>query len=58
MPRYEFLCRKCDKPFEEIRSLDEYSRMSKNKSFKCPKCGSTDVVRQISGFEVKTSKKS
>jgi len=24
MPRYEFLCRKCDKPFELIYSLEEY----------------------------------
>ena len=58
MPRYEFLCQNCAKPFEEIWSLDGYSRMIKEKSIKCPKCGSTKVARQITGFEVKTSKKS
>ena len=57
MPIYEFLCRKCEKPFELTYSLAEYEREMKKK-FKCPKCGSTKVVRQISAVEVKTSKKS
>lgn len=57
MPTYEFLCRKCNKPFERIYSLEEYERQTKKK-IKCPKCGSTSVVRQISAIEVKTSKKS
>lgn len=56
MPTYEFLCQKCEKPFEQIYSLEQYERETKKK-IKCPKCGSTSVVRQISGFEVKTSKK-
>jgi putative FmdB family regulatory protein len=57
MPIYEFLCQKCEKPFELIYSLAEYEREMKKK-IKCPKCGSTSVVRQISAVEVKTSKKS
>jgi putative FmdB family regulatory protein len=57
MPTYEFLCRKCEKPFELIWSLSEYETETKKK-IKCPKCGSTSVVRQISAVEVKTSKKS
>jgi putative FmdB family regulatory protein len=57
MPRYEYLCQKCDKPFEMLYSLAEYERAQKTR-IKCPKCRSTRVVRQISGFEVKTSKKS
>ena len=58
MPRYEFLCRSCEKPFEQTWSLDEYDRIVKEGSAKCPKCGSKKVLRQISGFQVKTSKKS
>lgn len=57
MPTYEFLCQKCAKPFEQIWSLAEYESAMK-KQIKCPKCGSTSVVRQISAVEVKTSKKS
>jgi putative FmdB family regulatory protein len=57
MPTYEFLCQKCAKPFERICSLEEYDRQAKKRT-KCPKCGSTSVVRQISAVQVKTSKKS
>ena len=57
MPTYEFLCNKCKKRFERICSLEEYDRETKRK-IKCPKCGSRSVVRQISAFQVKTSKKS
>jgi len=57
MPTYEFLCQKCEKPFERIYSLEEYEREMKKK-IQCPKCGSASVVRQISVCEVKTSKKS
>jgi putative FmdB family regulatory protein len=56
MPTYEFLCQKCEKPFERVYSLDEYER-EKDK-FKCPKCKSSRVIRQISAVQVKTSKKS
>jgi putative FmdB family regulatory protein len=57
MPTYEFLCQKCKKRFELVLSLAQYDREMKKKT-KCPKCGSTSVVRQISTVEVKTSKKS
>ena len=57
MPTYEFQCEKCRKRFEITYSLMEYGRQRKKK-MKCPKCASTRVVRQISSFEVKTSKKS
>jgi putative FmdB family regulatory protein len=57
MPTYEFLCRKCEKLFERTLSLAEYEREMK-KGPKCPNCGSTNVVRQISTVEVKTTKKS
>lgn len=58
MPSYEFLCQKCEKTFEQVWSLDEYDRILKGKGIKCPKCGSEKIVRQISGFQVRTSKKS
>ena len=57
MPIYEFLCRKCEKPFERTLPLAEYDREMK-KNMTCPKCGSASVVRQVSAVGVKTSKKS
>ena len=55
MPTYEFQCEKCRKQFALAYSITEYER--KKRKIKCPKCGSTRVGRQISAFEVKTSKK-
>ena len=57
MPAYEFQCEKCRKRFELTYTIMEYERQGKKKT-KCPKCASIRVVRQISAFEVKTSKKS
>jgi putative FmdB family regulatory protein len=57
MPTYEFRCEKCKKVFEEIWSLEEYDKRIKEKR-KCPRCGSTRVVRSLSMVQVKTSKKS
>jgi len=57
MPTYEFRCEKCKKFFEEIWSLEEYDKRIKEKR-KCPRCGSTRVVRSLSLVQVKTSKKS
>jgi putative FmdB family regulatory protein len=57
MPTYEFRCEKCKKVFEEIWSLEEYDKRIKEKR-KCPRCGSTRVVRSLSLVQVKTSKKS
>ena len=58
MPTYEFQCEKCRKRFELIYSVADYERWMKRKKIKCPKCASIRVMRQISAFEVKTSKKS
>ena len=55
MPTYEFQCVKCRKRFDLVYTIMEYERKAKN--IKCPKCSSTMVGRQISAFEVKTSKK-
>jgi putative FmdB family regulatory protein len=57
MPTYEFICQKCAKTFEQIWSLAEYDKRTKEKQ-KCPKCGSARVVRALSLVQVKTSKKS
>jgi len=55
MPTYEFSCQKCHKRFELTCSLAEYER---KKQIKCPKCHSARVMRQLSSFQVKTTKKS
>ncbi|HEX9146836.1 MAG TPA: zinc ribbon domain-containing protein [Candidatus Binatia bacterium] len=57
MPIYEYFCHACRKRFELSYSVAEYERKRK-KTSRCPKCGSSRVARQISSFEVKTSKKS
>ena len=57
MPTYEFLCKKCKKVFEVSCSITEYGR-KKKKGIECAKCGSSEVLQQVSGFQVQTSKKS
>jgi putative FmdB family regulatory protein len=57
MPIYEFLCQACRKDFTIALSIAEAERKRKE-DFQCPECGSSDVVQQISHFQVKTSKKS
>jgi putative FmdB family regulatory protein len=54
MPRYEFMCEKCDKPFELIMTISEREKAD----VKCPKCQDTKVLPQFSGFVAHTSKKS
>ena len=57
MPAYEFMCRKCGKAFEWIASISDYERKQKE-GMQCPRCASPEVVRQLSVFQAKTSKKS
>lgn len=54
MPAYEFLCKKCGKDVMLFVSVSDYE----NKKLKCPNCNSTQLERQISPFQVQTSKKS
>jgi putative FmdB family regulatory protein len=54
MPRYEFLCEKCKKPFELTMTISERERAKP----KCPTCGNTKVVPQLASFTTQTSKKS
>ena len=54
MPTYEFMCKKCKKPFTLILSVTGHEKGK----FRCPKCKSVEVKQQISSFQTKTSKKS
>jgi putative FmdB family regulatory protein len=54
MPRYEFMCEKCNKPFELIMTFAEREKGD----VKCPKCQGAKVVPQFSGFVAQTGKKS
>jgi putative FmdB family regulatory protein len=45
MPRYEFLCEKCKKPFELIMTISERDKAQ----VKCPTCKGTNVVPQFGG---------
>jgi putative FmdB family regulatory protein len=54
MPRYEFLCNACSKPFSKALTLEEYEKGKIN----CPTCGSDDVEQRFSSFYAVTSKKS
>ena len=54
MPRYEFLCEKCKKPFELMMTISEREKAKP----KCPQCKGTKVVPQLGGFMAQTSKKS
>jgi putative FmdB family regulatory protein len=54
MPRYEFYCEDCKKPFELILSLHEYEKGQ----IKCPKCGRKHVHQEAAAFFAVTSKKS
>jgi putative FmdB family regulatory protein len=54
MPRYEFLCETCKKPFELSMSIAERAKAKP----RCPTCKGTKVVPQFGGFMAQTSKKS
>jgi putative FmdB family regulatory protein len=54
MPRYEFYCEDCQKPFERILSLAEYEK----DKVTCPKCGRKHVQQEAAAFFAVTSKKS
>jgi putative FmdB family regulatory protein len=54
MPVYDFRCEKCKKKFTLTMTVSEYE----TKKLRCPKCKSTRVKQQITGFQTITSKKS
>jgi len=54
MPRYEFYCEDCKKPFELILTLAEYEKGE----IKCPKCSRQHIRQEAVAFYAVTSKKS
>ncbi len=54
MPRYEFFCEDCDKPFETTLTLADYEEGGVT----CPSCGGTNVHQEPASFFAVTSKKS
>ena len=54
MPRYEFLCEKCQKPFQLTMTISEREKGTP----KCPTCKSTRVAPQLGGFMGQTARKS
>ena len=54
MPRYEFYCDDCKKPFELILTLVEYEKGK----IRCPKCGKEHDHQEAAAFFSVTSKKS
>jgi putative FmdB family regulatory protein len=54
MPSYDYRCGKCGKRFEVTISVSDRDAGK----VKCAKCGSRRVRQQVSGFSVKTSRKS
>lgn len=54
MPRYEFLCEKCRKPFEVTMTISEREKVKAA----CPRCKGTNVTPQLAGFMAQTMKKS
>ena len=45
MPIFEYKCQKCGAEFDELDSID-----NRDKSHKCPACGSMKSERQLSVF--------
>ncbi len=54
MPRYEFMCEKCKKPFELTMTIAEREKTK----IVCPTCKGANVAPQLGGFMAQTSKKS
>lgn len=44
MPIYEFVCQPCGEHFEKLQKSDA------SEDNRCPKCGSSDVKKQLSAF--------
>jgi putative FmdB family regulatory protein len=54
MPHYVFLCRDCNKKFEQTLHISELGKAP----VKCPHCGSEKTEQQAATFAAVTSKKS
>lgn len=49
MPIYEFVCRQCTAPFEQL-----VLSFSAIEGVRCPECGSGDLQRKVSLFAART----
>ncbi len=47
MPLFEFICKKCNEKFEML--------VFDNESTECPKCKSSEIIKQFSSFTSATS---
>ena len=54
MPRYEFMCEKCKKPFELTMTIRDREKAK----VRCPTCKGTKVAPQLGSFSAQTSRKS
>ena len=54
MPRYEYLCDKCQKAFEVTLTISEREKAKPA----CPSCKGTKVTPQLGVFVTQTTKKS
>jgi putative FmdB family regulatory protein len=55
MPAYEYGCHDCKREFTVFLSIKEFEAKPK---VKCPNCQSDNVVKKLTSFFAKTSKKS
>ena len=55
MPSYDYTCNKCKKEFTVYLTIKDIEGKQK---VTCEQCKSTDVVKKLSSFFAKTSKKS
>ncbi len=55
MPAYDYDCKDCNISFTIYVSIQEHDSGAK---IKCPHCGSDNVIKKISGFFAKTTRKS
>lgn len=55
MPAYEYICNDCKKEFTVFLSVKEFESKPK---VTCPKCQSDNVIKKLTPFYAKTSKKS
>jgi putative FmdB family regulatory protein len=54
MAQYVFLCQACREQFTQFLHMSELD----TREVKCPKCGGSEVERQVAIFSAATSKKS
>ena len=54
MPTYDYECLECRKNFSVTMMMKEHETAR----VKCPKCSSKKVTQKVTGFAVKTGKKS